>query len=210
MTLVRIMNTDAAGGLPDRRHRGDRRAQVAQTPGSTVLIEGMENEDPPSGSQSYRALKQITGRTWGTDPRTGGRTSSPSSPRRTSRRSRASRLPPGRPRPPHLPPRPQSVGDRAERGSEHSPSFALEPSQPRRRRTARMSIAFLMFVGIGPSHAETCRTDPPSWIRCRGRRRPNRERTACVGQGSFGLDRLAIASTSLRFAGRKWIATRWS
>ncbi len=68
MTLVRIMNTDQLEDCRIAAIEGIAALKSRDPRIYDVLIEGMENEDPAIRLQSYRALKQITGKDPGNRP----------------------------------------------------------------------------------------------------------------------------------------------
>jgi hypothetical protein len=68
MTLVRIMNTDQLEDCRIAAIEGIGALKVQDPRIYHILIEGMEHEDPAIRLQSYRALKQITGKDVGSHP----------------------------------------------------------------------------------------------------------------------------------------------
>ncbi len=69
MTLARIMHTDPLEDCRVAAIEGIGALKVEDPRIYHVLFEGMEHEDPAIRLESYRALKKITGKDYGSDPK---------------------------------------------------------------------------------------------------------------------------------------------
>ncbi len=101
MTLVRLMNTEPLEDCRIAAIEGIGALKAKDPRIYHILIEGMEHEDPAIRLQSYRALKQITGKDVGNRPEClATRAGAPARPRREAARERRASRRRREPRPP--------------------------------------------------------------------------------------------------------------